>query len=274
MPLDPACAGKVYPPLQIRVRAESIQRFTRAMQEDNPLFIDEARHGGILAPPLYSVLMALPALRRVLTDPALTTNPTRLVPRNCEFHFSSPIRPAREVSLTATVEDVARDEEGEAAVVRIEAVHRREYPVFDGRVRFVEVEAGGTTPPPEPASDFVRPALAFRTPAQVRKGAPFLGDTPADPKSASHTSTRIFLSHALGLAYAAKAIRDSSVTRDPNQLKRIAARLVRPLRAGETLHTAGWIRETRRGTTFFEFEVLDENGSVIVAEGRAQVVLR
>jgi hypothetical protein len=274
MPLDPACTGKVYPPFQIRVRAESIHRFARAIQEDNPLFVEEARRSGTLAPPLYAVLMALPALRRVLTDPALATGPVRLVPRNCEFHFTRPIRPTREIALTAIIEEVTRDEEGEVAVVRIEALRRRELPVFEGRVRFVDVQAGGTTPPPEPASGFVRPPLAFRTPAQVRDGAPFLGSTPPEPELGSHTSTRVFLSHALALAYAAKAIRDSSVTRDPYQLKRIAARLLRPLRAGELIHTAGWIRETRRGTTFFEFEVLDGKGSVIVAEGEAQVVLR
>jgi acyl-coenzyme A thioesterase PaaI-like protein len=218
--------------------------------------------------------MAVPALRRVLTDPALATGPARLVPRECEFHFARPIRPTREIALTATVEDVARDEEGEVAVVRVEAARRRDLPVFEGRVRFVEPRDGRTAPPPEPASDFVRPSLAFRTPAQVRDGAPFLGDAPADPGSATHTSSRVFLSHALGLAYAAKAIRDSIVTRDPYQLKRISARLVRPLRAGELLHTAGWIRETRRDRTFFEFEVLDEDGGVVVAEGKAQVVLR
>jgi hypothetical protein len=274
MALDPACAGKVYPPLRIRVRAESIHRFARAMHEDNPLFTDAQRRGGILAPPMYAALLAVPAVRRVLTDPALGAVPGSIVPLDCDFRFTRPIRPTREIVLTTTLEGVDRVEEGEVAVVRVEGARRRETDLFEGRLRFLHPEAGRTASQPEPASEFIRPALAFRTPAQVRDGAPFFTDTAAEPEAVAHASSRLFLSHALGLAYAAKAIRDCSFKRDPYQLKRIAARLVRPLRAGELVHTAGWIRETRRGTTFLEFEVLAEDGGVIVAEGKAEIVLR
>ena len=87
-------------------------------------------------------------------------------------------------------------------------------------------------------------------------------------------SAQAFLGHSLGLAYAAKAAIDASHERDPSQLRRIYAHPVRAPVPGETIVTAGWIMEARRGTTFFGFEILAEDGSLVMADGRAELMLK
>jgi len=194
-----------------------------------------------------------------------------------DLRFTKLVRPGTEVFVTASFEAFDTIPEGEVATVRLEASRRRGLPVFEGRVRLLDPRPppdGAWPSAPHPATVFLRPSLAFRSQSMVEAGPPFLPNpTQAGPRR-QRAPSREFLRRSLALAYAAKAVVDNCLKRDPSQLKRIGARLVRPLEPREILTTAAWIVEERRGTTHLGFEVLDSEGTVVLAEGIAEVVLK
>src|SRR5229473_7948325 len=57
MGLNRSLIGKQYPPQDYGVTAEAMMRYARAYNEDNPRFFDSTRPGGIIAPPMFGVVM-------------------------------------------------------------------------------------------------------------------------------------------------------------------------------------------------------------------------
>lgn len=275
MPFNRACTGKSYSPYQVRVSGEAIARFTRALRDDNPHYTDESRRGGILAPPVFAAVLALPALRRAMGDPELGVAAGDLVPLQVHLRFTKLVKPGYEVFVTASFEAFDTTPEGDVATVRLEASRRRGLPIFEGRVCLLDpAPASGDAPIPAPATEFLRPSLAFKSQSIVEAGPPFLPNPAQAGSRRQRAPSREFLRRALALGYAAKAVVDNCLKRDASQLKRIGARLVRPLHPGEILNTAAWIVEERRGTTHLGFEVLDGEGRVVLAEGIAEVLLK
>jgi len=277
MPFNRACTGKSYSPYHVRVSSEAIARFARAMRDDNPHYTDELRRGGILAPPAFAAVLALPALRRAMGDQEAGVAAGDLVPLSVDLRFTKLVKPGSEVFVTASFEAFDSAPEGDVATVRLEASRRRGLPIFEGRVRLLDPAPSSEDAPPAapaPVTEFLRPSLAFRSQSVVEAGPPFLmNPTQAGPRR-QRAPSREFLRRSLALAYAAKAVVDNCLKRDPSQLKRIGARLVRPLEPGEILNTAAWVVEERRGTTRIGFEVLDGEGRVVLADGIAEVLLK
>jgi len=276
MPFDRASTGKSHGPYRMQVNAAAIERFTRALREDNPHFVDGYRRGGIVAPPAFALVLTAPALRRALADPDLGVPTSELVPVECDLRFTKAVKPGHEILVTACFEAFEIRPEGDVVTVRIEGARRSGLPLFEVRARLLHLEQHPEAQPPippEPVTGFLRPALAFRAQTIVKAGPPFLPD-PKSPPPKLRTATREFIRHALALAYAAKGIIDNSLKRDPSQLKRIAASLIRPVEPGETLDTAAWIVESRRGSTYFGFEALAGDGAVVLADGNAEVILK
>lgn len=272
MPLNAACAGRTYSPDAVRVRAETIQSFIHALEEDNPHLVDTRRRGGIIAPPLFAVVLALPAVCEALADPDLGVPAGELFPLGCDFRLARPIRATSEISVTASFGDIIETEKGEETTIRLQGTRKRGVPVFVGEYRLLHSREPGAPEAPEPASNFLRLPLAFRA-QHIVTAKP--GRLIQEPLGQAHEEdARAFLGHSLGLAYAAKAAIDASLERDPSQLRRIYARPVRTLAPGENIVTAGWILETKRDTTFFGFEILAGDGSLIMADGRAEVMLK
>ncbi|MDP3939485.1 MAG: MaoC family dehydratase N-terminal domain-containing protein [Deltaproteobacteria bacterium] len=270
MPFNPASAGKSYPSNTVRVQGESIEQFIRALGENNPYFVDPKRRGGVIAPPLYAARLAIPALARAVADPELGVPAEELIPVACELNLARPVRPGRDVVLSAGFGDIEQDERGEVISLRLQGTRRLGVLVFLYELRLLHPRASGAPAPPPPATHFLRPPLAFR--ARYTAIAPSCmgeagGAAPSIPPDA-------LLSPFLGLAHAARTVIDTSLKRDPSQLKRIRVRPVRPVEAGEPLTVAGWIIETRRATTFMGFEILGEDGGLVMAEGVAEVILK
>jgi len=277
MPFNRACTGKSYSPYSVRVSGEAIARFARALRDDNPTYTDEARRGGILAPPAFAAVLALPALRRAMGDQELGVAVTDLVPLSVDLRFTKLVKPAYEISVTASFETFDTAAEGDVATVRLEASRRRGLPVFEGRVRLLDPAPSGEEAwpaAPHPVTVFLRPSLAFKSQSAVEAGPPFLPNPSLAGPRRQRAPSREFLRRSIAIGYAAKAVVDNCLKRDPAQLKRIAARLVRPIQPGEILTTAAWVVEERRGTTHLGFEVLDGEGGVVLAEGIAEVILK
>ena len=93
MPLNKEAVGKEYPPATTKVTLEAIQKYARAHNDDNPAFFDAARPGGIIAPPMFGVVVTWGSLMGLVSDPDLNADLLRLVHGEQDMEFIAPIRP-------------------------------------------------------------------------------------------------------------------------------------------------------------------------------------
>ncbi len=79
MGLNRNLIGKQYPPQDYGVTAEATMKYARAYNEDNPWFFDTTRPGGIIAPPMFGVVMSWLPIIMVMSDNDLGADLLRLL---------------------------------------------------------------------------------------------------------------------------------------------------------------------------------------------------
>lgn len=96
MPLNLALEGKAYPPVRFVVEAEHVRRFAAAIGEDA---------GGV--PPTFVTLPEIQAgLARVVADPELGLDFTRVVHGGQEYEWRRPLAIGETLEVRSTIEDI------------------------------------------------------------------------------------------------------------------------------------------------------------------------
>jgi acyl dehydratase len=112
MPLDPSFVGRTYPPTPpYLVGREKIREFAAAIGDANPAYLDPeaARALGyrdVIAPPTFSIVLALPAAYQAVLDPALGLDFNRVVHGDQRFELRRPIHAGDELTVVATIEKI------------------------------------------------------------------------------------------------------------------------------------------------------------------------
>jgi acyl dehydratase len=112
MALDPAFAGRVYPPTApYEVGREKIREFAEALGDDNPLYRDPeaARSLGypdVIAPPTFPIVMTLRAGEAVVADPDLGLDYSRVVHGEQSFAYSRPIQAGDLLQVSVSIDSV------------------------------------------------------------------------------------------------------------------------------------------------------------------------
>ncbi|KWX02740.1 MaoC family dehydratase [Carbonactinospora thermoautotrophica] len=98
MPLDPSFIGRTYPPSEpYEVGREKIREFADAIGDLNPAYRDpEAAkalgYPDVIAPPTFPIALTLKASERIITDPSLGLDYSRVVHGEQRFVYSRPVR--------------------------------------------------------------------------------------------------------------------------------------------------------------------------------------
>jgi acyl dehydratase len=98
MPIDPAYAGRTYPPTEpYAVGVEKIREFATAIGDANPAYRDPAAaqalgHPDVIAPPTFPFLLTFKASRQVIEDPELGIDYSRVVHGEQRFVATRPVR--------------------------------------------------------------------------------------------------------------------------------------------------------------------------------------
>jgi len=124
MPLNKALVGKEYPPNTTDATLEAMQRYGRAYNDDNRAYFDAAAPGGIIAPPMYAVVVTWPSVMSAVGDPDLKVDIVRLLHGEQDMEFFRPIRPGDKISSTAKVASIETKATGETMVLEINAVNQ------------------------------------------------------------------------------------------------------------------------------------------------------
>jgi acyl dehydratase len=112
MPLDASFLGRVYPPSEAYlVTRERIREFAVAIGATDPLFLDpsaaaKAGHPDVVAPPTMLILLTNDAGDKLVRDPALGLDYSRVVHADQRFAFIRPVYAGDRLVCTVVVEDV------------------------------------------------------------------------------------------------------------------------------------------------------------------------
>jgi acyl dehydratase len=104
--------GRSYPPTTYAVGREKVREYARAVGESDPLYLDveaarEAGYDDVVAPPMFAVVYAMPAVAQGMFDPAVGIDFGRLVHAGQEFAWGPLVVAGDEISTTLTVKDVS-----------------------------------------------------------------------------------------------------------------------------------------------------------------------
>lgn len=104
--------GKSYPATTYAVGREKVREYALAVGETNPLHLDPqaARAAGyedVVAPPMFAVVYAMPAVAGALFDPELGIDFARLVHGGQELIWGPLVIAGDEIATTACVSDVS-----------------------------------------------------------------------------------------------------------------------------------------------------------------------
>ena len=112
MGLDPSYVGRTYPPSgAYEVGREKIREFADAIGDPNPAYRDAAAaaalgHPDVIAPPTFAFLVTMAANDRLLDDPELGLDFSRVVHGDQRFAYVRPVRAGDRLACAVVVEKI------------------------------------------------------------------------------------------------------------------------------------------------------------------------
>lgn len=110
--MNPELIGRTYPPSRpYLVGREKVREFARALGLSDPvhLEVDAARARGfsdVVAPPTYAIRLSMAAAERVVMDPDLGLDYSRVVHGDQRFEYRRPIVAGDELVCSVTIEGI------------------------------------------------------------------------------------------------------------------------------------------------------------------------
>ncbi len=104
--------GKTYDPVTYAVGREKVREYAHAVGETNPLHLDveaarAAGHRDVVAPPMFAVVYASPAVLPAFFDPALGMDFARMVHGSQEFTWGPLVVAGDEITTEVEVADIS-----------------------------------------------------------------------------------------------------------------------------------------------------------------------
>ena len=110
--MNPDFVGRTYPPSPpYLVGREKVREFARALGLSDPIHldVDAARARGfadVVAPPTYAIRLSMAAAERVVMDPDLELDYSRVVHGDQRFEYRRPIVAGDELQCSVTIEGI------------------------------------------------------------------------------------------------------------------------------------------------------------------------
>jgi len=280
MALNKACVGKEYPPVSREVTPDSAEAYARAYNDDNPAFFDPRRAGGIVAPPMFAVVVTWGSVIQVVSDPEVGIDLLRLVHGEQDMEFIRPIRPGDVIVSTAKIASIETRSTGETMTIELRAADRAGEPVQ--RTLFsVFIRSGGSRGPAEPrVAEPARGEPLFSVAQTIDKDQTYRYADASGDRNPIHTDANVarmaglpgIIVHGLcTMAFTSKVMIDRLCAGDPARLKRLHVRFSRPVLPGQTITTKVWSEGERDGRGVYAYETFNPDGQAVIRAGIAEV---
>ncbi len=285
MPLNKACVGKRYPPIQSVVTLEAIQKFARAYNHLNPFFFDAGKAGVVIAPPMFGVTWVVPSTERVVDhDAELQVDTLHLVHGEQEIEFVRPVSPGEVIATSAAVTSIETKATGE--VLGVESISLGQDGELIQRAVFAAfIRSGGSGRPSQgvrqPQGDRGEPPLfihreetSAEMPRHYAEAASDFHQIHLDPAAAAKAGLPGVILHGLcTLALCSKPFIERLSSGDPRRLKGLHARFIRPVFPGQPIDINVWTAGERAGRRVYDFEVTNPDNQVVIRNGTAEISL-
>ena len=268
MPLNREFIGREYPPLTSTVTLEALQKYARAYNDDNPRYFDPAVAGGIVAPPMYGVVVAWTSVVGAVGDPALGADLLRLLHAEQDMEFIAPLRPGDEITTVARVGAIEARPGGEAMTLELDSRNRAGDPVvrtlfgiFIRAARRDRSASGRSERPVSPSGDPILSVEQTIDRDQTFRYAEASGDLNpihVDENLAKMAGLPGIVVHGLCAG-------------DPVRLKRLRVQFSRPVLPGRPIATRVWPGGERGGRRAYAFETYNPEGMAVIRGGIAEI---
>ncbi len=107
-----SAVGKTYAPVTYAVGREKVREYAQAVGETNPLHLDPdaaraAGHADVVAPPMFAVVYASPAVMPAFSDPEVGMDFARMVHGGQEFAWGPLVVAGDEITTEVEVADIS-----------------------------------------------------------------------------------------------------------------------------------------------------------------------
>lgn len=281
MSLNRTLVGKEYPPQDYGVTTEAILRYARAYNEDNPWFLDANRLDGLVAPPMFGVVMGWLPIMFVMTDTDLSVDLLRLLHAEQDMYFCRTVAPGDIVTSRAKILAIEEKSSGESISVEVisrtqknELVQRMLFTAFirgkGRRERRIDTLSGET-----PSGDPLFRVSQTIDADQTYRYAQASGDhnpIHTDENVAKLAGLPGIIVHGLcTMAFTSKVMIDHLCTGDPRRLKRLRVCFSRPVFPGQTITTAVWPKPDRNDVEVYAHETVNPEGRTVITDGIVEV---
>lgn len=283
MALNTGLVGKTYPEERFEIEDEAVRRYTLAINEDNPVFLDTDAAGAIVAPSLFGVVYSAFALAKVMFDPELGLNMPMVVHGEQFMRFKRLVRPGDVVVSHPSVKAIDECSAGQRLTVGVECELASGEPVLSEDVLFVvrdparKRSATAKVEPEEPDQAAFEQTMAVAQDQSLRYAEASFDRNPIHTDDAFARSVGlpgVILQGLCTMAFASKAIIDGVLDRDPSRLTAMKVRFVKPVLMGDALTTTGWVKERGEQGTTYEFVTRNQQGEAVIREGVADTWVR
>ncbi|MEW6529346.1 MAG: MaoC/PaaZ C-terminal domain-containing protein [Thermodesulfobacteriota bacterium] len=290
MKLDTKFAGISLKTYQTEITWRRTMNYAAAIDDRNPLYFDDEREGGIIAPPMFAVAVTWPISERLWEYIDVEDFPRELLLTQVHYTehliFHRPVRPADNLTIKGSVAAISPHKAGTVVVIRYQAVDGQDRPVFTeyigGLMRGVSCSGPAKTAEPLPAvpnhPESDQPL--WDAPIFINQLAPFVYDGCTNIYFPIHTSIAfargvglpgIILQGTATLAYAVREIINREADGDPCALRRVACRFTGMVMPSSEIRVILSARSSDATGADLFFRVSNAEGSLAISNGYARL---
>jgi acyl dehydratase len=279
--LNRALLGKIYHGTPVVVDSESVKLFAQATSDDNPFYRDEARPGGIVAPPMYGVRLTKEILFQPLLDRELRCDLLMLLHGEQDIRFADLMRPGDRIETRSEIAEIVDKDSGQVLNLRMSCSR-------DGRVihdalttLFIRSrQRRDRSSDRKPKIEEPLPTFTLHDEVQVRPdqsrlyAKASLDDNPIhvdDDVARAAGLKGVILQGLCTMAFCQRAIVNRAAGGDPRRLRRLRVRFSKPVYPGDRITVQGYGIEEQPGQRVLGFRAVNDQGVEVITGGVAEV---
>ncbi|MFW9777425.1 MAG: MaoC/PaaZ C-terminal domain-containing protein [Candidatus Heimdallarchaeota archaeon] len=279
--LDSAIIGRSYSGSIETIDPIRTLEFAKATNETNPGYFDtdESRR---LVPPLFPVTTMFSVSNKLVQDPTLNLDFSRMVHGEHSITYTRPLKPGNQIRTSTQLESIDVKSSGEVLWIRIEGHHHSDLVfVMRAGLFFKNQEKGRSRsktqkiPSPSQIQDFLfQEKMVVESDQAIRysKASGDMNPIHLDPDFARMVGLPdVILQGLCTMAFAAQAILNGTDT-SPTKLKCIKTRFARPVFMGDALTTHAWLIKKTNESQILGFRTDNQDGYSVLTHGEAELL--
>lgn len=271
---------------QVKVDWRHIMNYAASIEDDNPLYFDDEKEGGIIAPPMYIVAVTWPIIENIKDFIEAEKFPLKVL--NTVVHYTEYIKihrlikPNDNIIINGEIAAILPHRAGTHVVICLKAFDSANNPIFTeytgSILRGVKLEGNGIGNASIPIMKKAKSTdnLIWEREIKIDKLRSFIYDGCTNIKFAIHTSKKfahfvglpdIILQGTATLAYVIKEITNIEANANPNKIKEISCKFTDMVLLGTVIKLRILDKIEKNERVEIYFEVHNHEGKKAISNG-------